>query len=174
MIKRTFVVACAVAAFALVFGWNAVRAFNPQPDPPGFGMVGILPDETIRLNVVCYEHQVGATPPDPCRGELMFHNAVGTVLARRLVSLGPGESASLDFAITPDVNADETEIAAPRLGISPCIIPAPDSGRMIPSAEVISNTTGHTSLFLNVATPRMAFFDGPIGAVRTRIVTDVR
>ena len=126
-------------------------------------MVGILPDQTIRLNVVCYEHPIGETPPDPCRGELMFHNAAGGVLARRFVSLKPGESAFLDFSIPAGVGGDEIELAVPRLGVNPCILPAPDSGRMLPSAEVVDNATGHTSVYLNVATPRLSFVDGPTG-----------
>ena len=32
--------ACALAAIG---GWRTAQAFNPQPDPPGFGLVGIMP-----------------------------------------------------------------------------------------------------------------------------------
>jgi len=41
-----------VVAAALALMWPAlgVKAFNPQPDPPAFGLIGINPYETARLN----------------------------------------------------------------------------------------------------------------------------
>ena len=71
-----------VAAGALVVGaaWTTLVAFDPQPDPPAFGVISITPDQTIRLNAVCSEHGVKGTPA-PCRAELMFHDAAGNVLA---------------------------------------------------------------------------------------------
>ena len=58
-------------------------AFNPQPDPPGFGIVSINPDQTIRLNVVCWQHPVDGIPPGPCSGELIFHDMAGNDVARQ-------------------------------------------------------------------------------------------
>ncbi len=47
----------------------ALRAFNPQPDPPKvFGMVGITLGETGRLNVVVPGTSTpGSTAPPACR-----------------------------------------------------------------------------------------------------------
>ena len=49
-----------VAAGALVVGaaWTTLVAFDPQPDPPAFGVISITPDQTIRLNAVCSAHGV--------------------------------------------------------------------------------------------------------------------
>ena len=45
---------CAFIAMALMAFWLTirVRAFNPQPDPPAFGLVSVNPGQTLRLNVV--------------------------------------------------------------------------------------------------------------------------
>src|SRR5438874_74294 len=40
-------------------------AFNPQPDPPGFGIVPVRANQIIWLNVVCFPHPIGNSPPDP-------------------------------------------------------------------------------------------------------------
>src|SRR2546422_10941571 len=59
--------AAALAAVLLaaiaVLDRNRASAFNPQPDPPAFGMVGITNEQTARVNVV----DVGEVQPGPCR-----------------------------------------------------------------------------------------------------------
>ena len=43
-----------IALLALATGLLAsqpARAFNPQPDPPGCGMIGLIAGETARINV---------------------------------------------------------------------------------------------------------------------------
>ena len=51
-------------------------AFNPQPDPPAFAMVGIDPSATVRLNVV----NIGSVPPGPCDVGLAFADSAGRIL----------------------------------------------------------------------------------------------
>src|SRR5258705_13629119 len=95
--KAAFVLGIgAVTAAAL---WRPARAFDPQPDPPAFGVVSINPAQIIRLNVVCSEHGVDRMPPNPCKADLMFHGSEGEVLAQSSVSLIPGQTASLDYEI---------------------------------------------------------------------------
>jgi hypothetical protein len=152
--------ALGIAAGALVLGaaWTTLVAFDPQPDPPAFGVVTITPDQTIRLNAVCSEHGVKGTPPDPCRAELMFHDAAGNVLASTVVRLKPGQATSLDYTL--GVRTDALE----RVGIIPCILPDPEGGRMLPTAEVIDNTTGRTAFLVNPVTPRLSLIIGQLGA----------
>src|SRR5258708_8516071 len=92
---------------------RAMAAFNPQPDPAGFGLVHILPGFGIRINGVCFEHPVGnQLPPGPCRGELMFHDAMGNVVKRAPYDLKPGETTSLEWVTAPSTN-DIAVILAP-------------------------------------------------------------
>lgn len=60
---------CAVALGALS---GSAGAFNPQPDPPGFGIVSIHPDQTIRLNLVCWAHEEAGLPPAPAAASSCF------------------------------------------------------------------------------------------------------
>lgn len=149
-----------VAAGVLVVGaaWARLVAFDPQPDPPAFGVVSITPDQTIRLNAVCSEHGVKGTPPDPCRAELMFHDAAGNVLASKIVRLRPGQSTSLDYTI--GVRTD----ALQRAGIVPCVLPDPEHGRVLPTTEVFDNTNGQTVLVVNPVTPRLSLIAGQVEA----------
>ena len=93
--------AIAVASAAVGVGVAHLKAFNPQPDPPRFGMVGIAEGQTARLNLVNLLSPGAATiPPGPCRAELQFLDGDGNVVASRLVRLEAGHAAFLDFAPT--------------------------------------------------------------------------
>ncbi len=145
-------VAAALTAGAIVLGVmsSTASAFNPQPDPPAFGIVNINPDQTMRLNVVCWEHDVGGLPPSPCHGDLMFHDMSGSVMAIQTVKLAPGQAAFLDY--TPVRGAIPRNLA----GIEPCWIPDPTSGRALPTAEVFDTPSGRITLHVNPLTPRIS------------------
>jgi len=144
------------AACAVVFGAvsGTASAFNPQPEPPAFGIVSINPDQTIRLNVVCWEHDVDGMPPSPCSGELMFHDMAGNIVARRLIKLGPGGATYLDFALGPRTSPVNL------VGADPCWIPDPTSGRALPTVEVFDTATGRIARHVNPLTPRITFVEG--------------
>jgi hypothetical protein len=129
---------------------GSIVGFNPQPDPPGFGLVTVRSDQIIRLNVACFSHNIGATPPDPCRGELMFHNAAGAVVARGTYDLQPGEVAFLRFNPDPGTVASQ---------INPCILPQP-GGRAVPNVEILDGSTHQTTMLINPAAARMSMFGG--------------
>ena len=152
--KQVLALSVTVAAIAIGATAVTVRAFNPQPDPPGFGLVSILPDQTIRLNVVCFEHSVNGFPPDPCRGELRLHDIDGNVVASRTVRLRPGQGAFLDFTTATRTG----DIAFDRAPIDPCWIPAERSGLAIPTVEVFDTASGRTTLFANPAAPHVSMF----------------
>ena len=147
---RTIAAAAAVTLGALSATANA---FNPQPEPPGFGIVSVNADQTIRLNVVCWEHDVGGLPPTPCSGELMFHDMAGNIVARQLVRLRPGGATVLDFTLGPRTSS------ATLVGIDPCWIPDPFSGRALPTVEVFDTASGRVARHVNPVTPRITFID---------------
>jgi hypothetical protein len=145
-----------VAAGALVVGaaWTSLAAFDPQPDPPAFGIISITPDQTIRLNAVCSEHGVNGVPPAPCRAELMLHDAAGNVLVSQIVRLKPGQATFLDYTVGLRTTPSE------RVGIQPCVLPDPQRGRVLPTVEVFDSATGQTALLVNPVTPRLSFVMG--------------
>jgi hypothetical protein len=134
-------------------GWSRnTAAFNPQPDPPGFGLVTLVPGQDLRINVVCSEHGAGRLPPGPCVGVLMFHDADGNTLSEQRVVLRPGQATSFELNLGRDGGSP--------IGINPCWIPGPDNtGFAIPSAEVFNTETGHTMLYLNPVVARLRELD---------------
>ena len=124
-----------------------IRA-NAQEDGPAFGIVSITPDQSIRLNVVCWAHDVLDSPPDPCAGDLMFHDMAGNIVARQPVRLAPGQAASLDFSYGARVGG--------LSGIDPCWIPDPTSGRALPTVEVFDTFSGKVAQHVNPVTPRIS------------------
>jgi hypothetical protein len=64
----------------LSIGAVPALAITPRPDPPAFGIVGIVSSQTARLNVVCSIHDVNGAVSPPCHGDLMFHDAAGDVI----------------------------------------------------------------------------------------------
>ena len=144
------------AGLALTLGAvsGTASAFNPQPDPPGFGIVSINPNQTIRLNIICWQHPVNGLPPDPCSGELLFHDLAGNTVARQLVRLAPGGGTFLDFSLGPRTSPVNL------VGIDPCWIPEPTSGRALPTVEVFETRTGKIERHVNPLTPRISFIVG--------------
>ena len=137
---------------ALLIAGNALAVSPPEPvrtDPPGFGIVSINPDQTIRLNVVCWEHVVNGVPPGPCSGDMMFHDMAGNVVAIQTVKLLPGHGAVLDFGYGRSAPGS-------LVGLEPCWIPDPTSGRALPTVEVFDTVTGRTALHVNPLTPRVS------------------
>jgi hypothetical protein len=140
-----------------------VDAFNPQPDPPGFGMLGITPGQTIRINVVNTNQPNAELPPDPCRVVMTFRDPNGGVIQnangqpiRRIVLLAAGQAASLDL------NADDfsRELTNLRIQLRPDVRVQQPSGNgltppdpCIPTAEVINNNNGRTQFMIAAQPP---------------------
>jgi hypothetical protein len=125
-----------------------IAGFNPQPDPPGFGLVTVEADEILRMNISCFSHPVGGIPPDPCRGVVMFHNAAGEVVGRDEYALRPGQSKSVNLLPPSPIR---------QVGIVPCILPEP-GGRAIPNLEIVNADSGDTTLLINPAAASMSQF----------------
>jgi hypothetical protein len=151
---KTLAAGLAVGALMLGAMPGSAADFNPQPEPPGFGIVSINPDQTIRLNVVCWEHAVNGVPPGVCNGELMFHDMTGNIVARQSVELAPGQAALLDFTFGLRTSPGNL------VGINPCWIPGPNSGRGLPTAEVFDSQSFKVALHVNPLTPRISLIGG--------------
>ncbi len=140
----------AVLLAAGVFSRHA-GAFNPQPDPPGYGMVGIADGETARLNIVNVGVPDPTTgiPPGPCRARLQFVDADGNELASRGVAPEMGHAKFLDF--TPRFVPVDTAAGAPlRAEIRAVVLT--DNG--VPpgpcrvTLEIFDNVTGRSEVVL--------------------------
>jgi hypothetical protein len=101
---------------------GALRGFDPQPDPPApaevaFGASALTRGLTARLHVLSDRASV-----EPVTLELEFHDNEGQVFGerageptRRIVTLEPGQAASLD------VNGNDIAGLGSRVGIVPCV-----------------------------------------------------
>ncbi len=139
------------------FAPQVVKAFNPQPDPPGFGIFGITEGQSIRFSVVNTNLSAPPEPdlPPPCRVVMTLRDSTGSPVLRpngtpvhRVVELGRGESASLAFngdnlprgsdgLVRPDIKIQQADPVDGQFP-PPCI----------PSAEVISNANGRTQFMV--------------------------
>ena len=146
-----------LAAIGVAFKTQKVGAFNPQPDPPGYGLVGITDIQSIRINAVNTKVPDPNSPPDPCRVVMTFRDANGNPflngngnVIRRIALLNAGESAFLVLnganlgrdpngrvQLRPDVRVQQAD-GTPDTPPDPCI----------PTVEVISNATSRTQFML--------------------------
>jgi hypothetical protein len=90
-----------IALLTLAGGWVALQsaqAFNPQPDPPRYGMIGITPGETLRINVANPQLPSASLLAPPCRVELVFLDSTGAPLLPAVQkTLEAGQSAHFDL-----------------------------------------------------------------------------
>ena len=130
-----------------------VQAFNPQPEPPGFGMAGITAGQTLRFNVSNVQlPPARGFPPGPCRVELTFFDGAGNQLVPAVqTTLAPGVSTHLDLRGDDVTNRD-----FPRREVRPAFRFINNSaggndsafppGPCVSSMEIIDNLTGKTLL----------------------------
>ena len=149
--------AIAIAVAAVGAGVAQLKAFNPQPDPPGFGMVGIAEGQTARLNLVnLIAAGPAGAPPDPCRVELQFLDGDGSVVVARRVQLAAGHAAFLDFtpAFVP-VNTVGAVAAPLRAEIrgSINVVGGAFGPRCRATIEIFDNATARTAVFMPAGAP---------------------
>jgi hypothetical protein len=148
----------AITIAAVGVGVAHLGAFNPQPDPPRFGMVGIAEGQTARLNLVnLLPASPVALPPGPCRAELQFLDGDGSVLASRLVQLEAGHAAFLDFtpAFVP-INTVGDAAAPLRAEIRASVnlgVGGLPPGPCRATLEIFDNTTARTAIFVQPGPP---------------------
>jgi hypothetical protein len=151
MRSRTMAIGGAAVLLGLGALSRTVGAFNPQPDPPGFGMVGIAEGQTARINVVNLGNVDPQLPPDPCRVELQFFDAAGNPIAAGRARVKPGQAASLDYVASfAPADVVTGAVAPARAEIRPAV--NTDTG-VLPtqcraSVEIFDNSTGRTAVFI--------------------------
>ena len=160
-----FVLAGLAAVGLFQFWPRQVQAFNPQPDPPGFGMVGLVQNQVMRINVVNTNVPDPNLPPDPVKARVviafrdadgnLIRNAEGGIL-RRAAQIGAGESISLDLNSNLVLRSAD---AFGRVQIRPDVrIQRPDGVNglppdpVIPSVEIFNLTNGRTQLMISPVT----------------------
>lgn len=100
LLKNTLAI-CAFIGFLGSISWSSfVFAFNPQPDPPGFGMLGVTTGQVARFHVTLQRVANQIYPPDPFRVTLYFLNGDGRILTQQTFPVTIGQSISLDY-VTP-------------------------------------------------------------------------
>jgi len=152
-----------LALLTLASGWLAfqsAQAFNPQPDPPRYGMIGITPGETLRINVA-NPQLPSATLPPPCRVELAFLDSAGNPLIPPVQrTLDAGRSAHFDLngdalftpgtgdvllraEVRPVVRVLQTAVGDVFVPPGPCVS----------SIELFDNATGKTRVSAGLQNP---------------------
>jgi hypothetical protein len=145
-----------LAAAALLLMWSALRvkAFNPQPDPPAFGMIGVDPSETVRLNAVCADGPLpGDVPPGPCAVTLVFRDSSGRALKQSTQTLLPGQGAFLDLRGAEATPPPDPDRIGRRTEVHPWIQPV-GRGFIFATVEVFDDATGRVSAALNPTEPK--------------------
>jgi hypothetical protein len=145
------IMAAALAGTAVGLLWPGlvVKAFNPQPDPPAFGMIGVDPYETVRLNAVCAIGPLpGGVSPGPCDVTLAFLDINGRPINQVTRSLRSGQGTSLDLISASSV--------ALRTQVQP-FVPATGSGFVLVTVEKFDSSTGRTTALLNPTQPKSIF-----------------
>jgi len=153
--NRAVIEMLTVAALAIVlFGASSignnsphrVSAFNPQPDPPAFGMLAITHEQSARLNVA----ETGDVQPGPCRQvEMTFFDGQGNELLRSSQCVTPGHAVFLDLnGISLVSTTPRTEIRAKVHVIEPPGDPDRNQINIVPTLEVFDNESGRTTVVL--------------------------
>ncbi|HEY1909954.1 MAG TPA: hypothetical protein VGG73_03470 [Vicinamibacterales bacterium] len=149
--RRPVAVACvAVAALCAGALSRSAIAFNPQPDPPFLGMLGLADGQTMRINLVNLATiDPNGVPPDPCRGRLSIFDADGNELAGRHVNVPAGHATFLDFAADFSTNGAGITATPLRAEVLPAV--SSDAGLLPPgpcriSVEIFDTATGRTQI----------------------------
>ena len=151
-----------------------VRAFNPQPEPPGrWGLFGIVADQTARVSVVNTSADPRGYPPGPCRVSLAFVDSEGIVLKEARLTLRPGQATSLDYGFQAPPEPDRGDAVGAtadrggrqdlraRIEIVDLVDPGDREPRFfppgpcVPTVEVFETATGRTAFA--VAEARMGW-----------------
>lgn len=153
--KNVTLIALAASLLAL----QPAQAFNPQPDPPGFGMIGVTPGETLRISAANPEvSNPTGVPPGPCRVELSFVDSAGNLLLPAVqFTLRAGQSAHYDLngdklgppPGTVNLPAVQRTQVRPIVRVLPnptaaAIIAVVPPGPCVSTIEMFDNVTGKT------------------------------
>lgn len=132
---------------------KVIRAFNPQPDPPGFAMIGVTPvNEYARLNVSNVAIP-GINFGGSCQVQLSFGDGQGRTYKQELVTLAQGKSVSLDVTqtdIAPPTTVNSVDVGPARVELLPAV-QREGNCSLVSSVEVVATATGQTSTYASHA-----------------------
>ena|SRR5438445_780609 len=152
MKKTRMLIGAAVLTGGILWTAQMVRAFNPQPDPPGFGAIGIIQSQTMRLKVVGLHNPPGYKT-ESCAVQLNFSDASGRMLKQDNRIILPDQITFLDISAADLRGAG---FDGSRGELLPAVLPAVGC-RVIPTVEVFDTLSGKTEVFANMAVPRLSF-----------------
>ena len=139
-VRIAAVLACGICAV------RVIQAFNPQPDPPGFGMIGITPEsQYARLNVSNVAIP-GTGFGGSCQVELAFGDGQGRTFKQTLVTLDRGKSVSLDVVLADLRATNSVDVGPARVELLPAVSHE-GSCALVSSGEVVGITNGQTSAY---------------------------
>lgn len=145
-VRIAAVLACAIAAVKGIKAFSP-DDFNPQPDPPGFGLIAVTPaSQYVRLNVTNLgqpDLNMGAS----CQVELTFGDGQGNTLKRGTeTTLAPGKSTSLELMETDTTTVNGVLAPSFRMETLPAVQVA-GSCSLLSSVELVNTATGQTAAF---------------------------
>ena len=154
MKSSTLALAISVVAMGMLAFAPVLHAQQPGPIPAlgpdfTFGMVGLAPNQTARLNVVNIGVPGGSQ--FPCGLVLAFIDSDGQTLKQAFVRVDRGKAAFLDLSLSETQAQQRIQIRG--IGYNPLLTPAsaiPIAAgcNLIPTLEVFSTDTGNTSVIL--------------------------
>jgi hypothetical protein len=156
-VALTFVAVAAIGGATMTL----VKAFNPQPDPPGdaYSLIGLLDTQSIELTVSNFSVASRAFPPGPCDGALTFYDPAGNVVKTETFHITEGRSALLSFtpSATTVGSVDQAPEGARRTYLRGAVSFRKAGGDQVGRSTTDScvsglsvvGATGETSLFTN-------------------------
>jgi hypothetical protein len=156
-----------LAASVTVVTTGVVHAFNPQPEPPAFGMASLARTQTALLNAVLTQPPDPQQPPDPglaCRlvlsfvdaNGVVFHDAAGNLI-QRPVELRDHVAASLQLRAADILGP--TQLRVPIRAVLTYQPPDPtqpsDCTGLVGTLEIV-NLLGSTQLLVTGTHPPQA------------------
>jgi len=144
------VLVCGIGAVGVTKAFSP-QDFNPQPDPPRYGLIGVTPaSQYLRLNVT-NQAPASANGAASCQVQLSFGNGQAETLKQGTVAtLAEGKSLMLDIT-----SADLTPVTgalAPttRYELLPAVRTA-GACSLVSSVEIVATETAQTSVYATVA-----------------------
>jgi len=143
-----------LAVAALVFAWSAPALYSQiqnAPNAVNFGMIGLAPSQTLRLNINAWPPVPVYLPSPICIAQLSFANSSGAPVGpAKTVDLGVGQGDFLDLNGSA-LMANPTPIFPPepvRVEVRPVVTMLPSSGGGTPAcianAEILDTLSGFT------------------------------
>ena len=144
------VLACGIGALGFFKAYS--QDFNPQPDPPRFGLIGVTPaSQFLRVSVTNYPGTVTGANRS-CQAQVSFGNGEGQTLKQgTLTALPEGKSLTLDITAADLVPVTSvTGAPTSRYELQPAVRTVGSCG-LVTSIQIVATETAQTSIYDMVA-----------------------